>query len=232
VGEGEWESSAADWIRWARSEGHDAYWYYRDQFFDGVVPPPRRRTLEVGCGEGRVARDLVARGHHVVAVDTALTLVRAARDEDSVSHYADAGGAALPFADSSFDLAVAYNSLQVVDDMARTVDEIGRVLVRGGRLCAVIAHPVTDLGDFVDNGRLAVRGDYFERRRVDDVVTQGGMTVRLQGWTYDLEDYAIALEHAGLLIETIREPRPSNDTDRYDRWRTVPLFMFLRAVKR
>jgi SAM-dependent methyltransferase len=231
VGEGEWESSAGDWVTWARSPGHDAHWYYRDAFFDAIVPEPSGRTLEVGCGEGRVARDLVARGHRVIALDTAITLLRAARDEDPHSAYLDATGSMLPFASNSFDLVVAYNSLQVVDDMARTVAEIARVLARHGRLCAVIAHPVTDLGDFVADGRLAIRGDYFERRRVDDIVTQRGLSARLQGWTYSLEDYGIACERAGLLIETMREPLPSRATDRFDRWRVVPLFLFLRAFK-
>jgi SAM-dependent methyltransferase len=231
MGAGEWESSAADWIRWARTPGHDAYWYYRDEFFDDILPEPSGRTLEVGCGEGRVARDLAARGHRVVGVDTAITLVRAARDEDARSHFVDATGSAIPFVNNSFDLVVAYNSLQVVDDMATTVDEIGRVLVTGGRLCAVIAHPVTDLGRFLDDGTLAIRADYFECRRVDDVVTQRGLTARLQGWTYSLEDYAVAFEHAGLLIESVREPRPAAGADHLARWRTVPLFLFLRAVK-
>ena len=45
-GEGEWEPDADNWVRWARTPGHDAYWYYRDSFFDGVIPPAGRRTLE------------------------------------------------------------------------------------------------------------------------------------------------------------------------------------------
>src|SRR5689334_16517580 len=104
---GEWEPEAEDWVRWARTPGHDAYWYYRDGFFDSLLPSPGRRTLEVGCGEGRVARDLVARGHKVTAVDSSGTLVRYARDADESAHYAAADSAALPFADEQFDLVVA-----------------------------------------------------------------------------------------------------------------------------
>ena len=72
---GEWEPEAENWVRWARTPGHDAYWYYRDGFFDDFAPRPHGRTLEVGCGEGRVARDLAARGHRVTAIDTSHTLV-------------------------------------------------------------------------------------------------------------------------------------------------------------
>ena len=51
----------------------DVYWYYRDAFF-ALVPPAGRVTLEVGFGEGRVSRDLVARGHRVTGVDVSRTL--------------------------------------------------------------------------------------------------------------------------------------------------------------
>ena len=54
---------------------------YRDAFF-ALVPAPGAATLEVGCGEGRVARDLVARGHRVTGLDASPTLLRAAAEAD------------------------------------------------------------------------------------------------------------------------------------------------------
>ena len=233
-GEGEWEPDADNWVRWARTPGHDAYWYYRDSFFDGVIPPAGRRTLEIGCGEGRVARDLAARGHRVIGVDTAHTLLRHAQGVDVTGAYALANSAALPFPDRSFDVVVAYNSLQVVDDMAGTVGEAGRVLDRGGHLCVCVAHPVTDLGRFVGDeagAPFAMRQPYFETRRVDDTVHSGGLTMTFRGWTYSLEQYSVALEEAGFRIEAIREPRPTREALAYERWQDVPLFLLLRAVK-
>lgn len=227
---GEWDDEAEHWIRWARTPGFDAYWYYRDAFFDSVLPPPGDRTLEIGCGEGRVARDLVARGHRVTAVDTADRLVRAARDADPVSHYVVADGAGLPVASASVDLVVAYNALQVVADMSTTVAECGRVLVPGGHLCICVAHPVTDLGDWSEDGRLTVRSPYFEQARVDETVERDGICMTFRGWTHTLEEYASALEAAGLVIERIREPVPPADSP-HRRWTAVPLFMNVRARK-
>src|SRR5262249_7018014 len=134
-GEEDWEAEAENWVRWARTPGHDAYWYYRDSFFDLIVPAPGRRTLEIGCGEGRVARDLADRGHRVTAIDKSPTLLRYARQDDAPGAYVRAASRLLPFPDGCFDLAIAYNSLQalqVVDDMAATVFEAGRVLAPGG----------------------------------------------------------------------------------------------------
>jgi SAM-dependent methyltransferase len=236
-GAGEWEPEAENWVRWARTPRHDAYWYYRDAFFDLIVPGPSRRTLEIGCGEGRVARDLAARGHRVTAIDTALTLLRYARQDDPTGGYVRAESSALPFPDRCFDLAVAYNSLQSLlraDDMAATVCEAARVLDRGGCLCACVAHPATDLGRFTDDEvdeRFTMRPHYFETVRVEDTVHVDDLTMTFRGWTYSLEHYVLALERAGFHIEAMREPRPGEAAGRYERWRDMPLFLFFRAVK-
>jgi SAM-dependent methyltransferase len=230
----EWEPDANDWVRWARTPGHDAYWYFRDRFFNDVVPAPGRRTLEIGCGEGRVARDLIDRGHRVTAVDPSISLVRAALDLDQRGSFLVADGAQLPFAGQRFDLVIAYNVLQVVAELAGTVREVARVLKPGGRLCACVVHPFTDLGHFVDDtpdATFALRPNYFERIRVDDPVERDGLTMTFRGWSYPLEDYARAFEAAGLGIELLREPTPIG-TSSYERWRRAPLFLNLRAVKR
>jgi SAM-dependent methyltransferase len=232
-GTGEWDPDAEAWVRWARTPGHDHYWVYRDAFFE-LVPTPGARAVELGCGEGRVARDLAARGHRVVGLDSSSTLVRFAREADPLGSYVVADGAAVPCAAASFDLAVAYNSLQVVSDMPGTVREAGRLLRPGGHFCACVSHPVTDIGRFVeyeDDQVFVLRQPYFESQRVDDVVEMDGLPMRFRGWTYTLEDYFDALESAGLVVEGVREPRPGGASERFQKWRRVPLFLFLRAHK-
>lgn len=231
---GEWDAETENRVRWARTAEFDAYWYYRDSFFDAILPPPSGLTLEVGCGEGRVARDLVQRGHRVIALDSATGLVRYARDADHETRYLAAGGAQLPIRAGSFTIVVAYNSLQVVDDMPATVSECARVLKDGGYFCFCVAHPVTDLGPWIDtpDGRvLTVRQDYFRSRRVEEAVQVEGLPMTFRGWTYSLEDYSIALEEAGFAIEAIREPLPAPG-GRFRRWTEWPQFMNVRAVKR
>jgi SAM-dependent methyltransferase len=231
---GEWDLEAENWLRWARTPGFDAYWYYRDAFFDQLLPSRPARTLEVGCGEGRVARDLRDRGHHVVALDSAEQLVAHARAADPASVYLVAGGAAVPLRDGCVDLVVAYNSFQVVDDMDAAVGECGRVLRHGGHLCFCIAHPVTDMGRWLeddDTPEFIVRSPYFERSRVEDSVERDGFRMTFRGWTYTIEEYSLALEKAGFVVDMIREPVPERESP-YERWRSVPLFMNVRAVKR
>src|SRR5215831_18745532 len=131
----EWERHAVEWIAWARKPGHDTYWlFHRDAFLE-LVPQPNGRTLDLGCGEGRVTRDLAALGHDVVGVDSSPTLVAAAREADHEMELHLADAAALPFADASFGLVVAFMSLHDIDDLFGAVGETARVLVPGGRLC-------------------------------------------------------------------------------------------------
>jgi SAM-dependent methyltransferase len=231
---GEWDQETENWLTWARTPGFDVYWYYRDAFFDSVLPTRGARTLEVGCGEGRVARDLIERGHRVTALDSAGGLVRHAREADPASVYVVAQAERLPVRSSSFDLVVAYNTLQVVADMAATVRDCARVLRIGGHLCLCVAHPMTDMGRWVDDTdppTFIVRSRYFERTRVEDTVERNGLCMTFRGWTYTLEDYAVALHDAGFAIEVVREPIATAASGG-ERWSQLPLFMNVRAVKR
>ncbi len=236
-----WEEEARNWVKWARTPDHDVFWYYARSFFDEIVPPAHGLTLEIGCGEGRVARQLASRAHNVVALDSSPTLVRFAREADAQSAYLFADATKLPFADATFQTVVAYNSLQtmaMVLDMARAIREASRVLKPSGHFCLCVAHPMTDVGRVKAPsaaGELIISG-YFERQHVNETVTKDDMEMTFHGWTYTLEDYGRALQEAGFLIERVREPVPSAEQAKkspsLQRWRRVPLFLSVRAVKR
>ena len=101
-----WDAEAEDWVAWARDRG-DSYWRFHAQRFFELLPPPRP-TLDIGCGEGRLPRDLHARGYPVVAVDSSDTLIAHARAADPQGDYRVANATALPFADESVALATAF----------------------------------------------------------------------------------------------------------------------------
>jgi SAM-dependent methyltransferase len=203
-----------------------------------MLPAPGRRTLEVGCGEGRVARDLAGHGHSVVALDASPTLVASAAAADPAGRYLVADAAVLPFPDESFDLVVAYNSLMDVDDLPAAVAEAARVLRPGRPLCVSVTHPTADAGRFAStepDAPFVIAGSYLGRHRVDELFERDGLQMHFTGWRHPLEDYVRALEAAGLLIDRVREPaapasavgtRPSDE-----RWRRLPMFLHLRAVK-
>jgi ubiquinone/menaquinone biosynthesis C-methylase UbiE len=230
----EWEQEAENWLRWARAPGHDAYWLYRDAFFDSIVPPPGHRTLELGCGEGRVTRDLLDRGHRVTAVDLSPTLLAHAHAADPRADYIVADAARLPFATATFDVVVSYNSLMDIADMAGAVREAARVLVACGRFCICVTHPMSDAGTFASGAADApftIAGKYFGRRRFEGTFERNGLTMTFRGWCRSLEDYAKTLEDARLVVETLREPVPAGAPPHYERWQRIPMFLHLRVMK-
>jgi hypothetical protein len=61
-----WARNADDWIAWARTPDHDAFWAYRAQLLD-FIGTGKGNALEVGCGEGRVSRAIKECGYRVTA---------------------------------------------------------------------------------------------------------------------------------------------------------------------
>jgi ubiquinone/menaquinone biosynthesis C-methylase UbiE len=225
-----WERNAADWLQWARTPDHDSYWrFHRRRFFE-LVPPPGRRTLDVGCGEGRVSRDLQAAGHRTVGVDASPTMIDAAREADPAGEYVVADAASLPFADAYADLVVAFMSLQDVDDMAAAVREAARILEPGGGLVLAVVHPINS-GHQLDRehpeGRLVMTHDYFERRIYRDQLERDGLRMTFESRHWTLGDYFDALLRAGFRIEALREIGQEG----HPKWSRYPLFLHIRATK-
>lgn len=216
---------------------HDSYWrFHRDQFLE-VVPSPGRLTLDLGCGEGRLSRDLKGLGHTVVAVDASETMVANARatDQSIEIHLADA--ARLPLDDGAADLAIAFMSLQDMDDMPAALTEAARVVEPGGRLCLAIVHPLNSARTFAGEGAdspFVISSSYLEPFRYADELERNGLTVTLTSEHRPLEAYFRALTAAGFLVEELREPAVPEQAigrPRQRRWQRVPLFLHVRAVR-
>jgi SAM-dependent methyltransferase len=228
-----WSKVADQWIAWARSPNHDAFWAYR-KALAAFVGPGGGEALEVGCGEGRVSRELKTLGYRVVASDTAAEMVTAAADADSAHHYVAADATSLPFNDECFDLVVAYNVLMDVVDVPAVLKELARVLRPDGRLIISIVHPFADRGAFAGpqpDAPFILKENYFGRKRFEGVEERDGLQMEFAGWSQPLDSYAQGLEGAGLMISSLREPLPEQGDEwrRFERWRRVPLFLWLTA---
>jgi SAM-dependent methyltransferase len=234
-----WEAEAGKWAEFARTPGHDSS---HDNInlpaLRDLLPEPGKRTLDLGCGEGRLSRFMRSLGHRVAGADASPTMVRLAASHPDHEPAVVADAAALPFGDAVFDLVVAYMCLHDMDQMPQAVAEAARVLERGGRLCASIPHPVNSAGVF--QGRdgdapFLIEGSYLDAAPADWVAERGGIQLTFYSEHRPIEAYSRALEGAGLLTEAIRETRApdavvaGNPGQR--RWQRIPLFLHVRAVK-
>ncbi len=96
---------------------------------------PGERVLDVGCGEGSFAAELVRAGARVAAIDVAAEALRRARTrEPTLDTRLLEGDDAWPLQDASFDVVWAGEVIEHVADTAAWLSEARRVLRSGGTL--------------------------------------------------------------------------------------------------
>jgi ubiquinone/menaquinone biosynthesis C-methylase UbiE len=95
-----------------------------EEFVIGYLPHRGSRILEVGCGSGELARDLVMRGHEVTAIDPQAPtgpIFRAVSLEEFEG-------------EGPFDAVVANRSLHHIEDLSAALEKIRQLLSPSGRL--------------------------------------------------------------------------------------------------
>jgi SAM-dependent methyltransferase len=138
---------------YTKQEGPDA----RAVAVMAVAEISPRRVLEVGGGQGEIAEWIVREtGAELEFVDLSPRMVELAHARGLDAQVGDVQD--LPFADASFDCAVAAWMLYHVPDIDRAVTELARVLSPGGRLVAV-----TNGGDHLRELRALARHGWWER---------------------------------------------------------------------
>jgi SAM-dependent methyltransferase len=228
-----WEAEAADWIRWAREPQMDhTFWRMNLPALLSLTPEPGRLTVDLGCGEGRVARELRSRAHNVIGIEGSASLAAAARAADPDFEVIHGDAAAIPLGTGAADLVIASMSLLNLDDMEGAVREVARVLQPGGRFVFSTVHPSNSAKPLGDHPEA---GSYFATYRYAEQREREGLKMTFHDTHRPLSAYTGALEHAGLNVEALREPAPDDDyvaeVPSMARWQREPIFLLVRAVK-
>jgi SAM-dependent methyltransferase len=142
-----------------------------------------RRALDVGCGDGRLTRELEAQ--ELTAGDVSdIALERAAKRLPAARLVPLVPDAPLPFEESAFDLVLCAETLEHMRDAQGLLSEMRRVLSPGGRLAVTTpAHGrATGLRVLVQGfGRvfppLSPHLHAFSRRSLADLLDQLGFEV-------------------------------------------------------
>lgn len=137
----DWEQLAAWWVE-TFTEGAD------DEYERQIIPLVLAElvgagsVLDLGCGEGQIARRLASAGSRVVGMDPTRALLEEARGRAAGPTYVQASGSAIPVSSEPFDAVLVSLVLEHTPSLASTVSEIARVLRPGGRLVLVLNHPL------------------------------------------------------------------------------------------
>jgi SAM-dependent methyltransferase len=229
-------------------ERHARWWQH--EFTDGVDPEyeeqvlplvGRRlegatRVLDVGCGEGQVARRVARSGAEVVGIDPAWSQVRTARERGAGPRFARARAEALPFRTDGFDAVLVCAALEHVDDFEIALAEVARVLEPGGRFVLVLCHPLLQApgSGWIDDRILGEQywriGTYL---RDDRRFAEAAPGVELLFNHRPLSRYVHAMGAVGLLIDDMEEPAPPPGlvpgTTEYADVSTIPRVMVVQA---
>jgi SAM-dependent methyltransferase len=107
--------------------------------------PGRGRALDVGCGAGQMALELVRRGYDVSAVDIAPGMVEATRatlaEAGATADVREADMRHLPYEDGTFSWVTALGAIEYLTDPGEPVREFARVLAPGGHVAVTAPNP-------------------------------------------------------------------------------------------
>jgi SAM-dependent methyltransferase len=234
----EWEEHAA-WWQQGFTNGADP------EYTEQILPLAAEHlagaadVLDVGCGEGQVARLAAAGGaRRVVGVDPTHAQLTVARERGGGPAYGRADAAALPFGSGSFDAVVACLVFEHIDTVDEALSEVGRVLRSGGRFLFFLNHPLlqTPGSGWIDDRILDEQywrvGPYLvEDRSLEEVEKD----VHIPFVHRPLSRYVNAMVAAGLFVDRMVEPAPPpgflERADEYKDAATIPRLLFMRAVK-
>jgi ubiquinone/menaquinone biosynthesis C-methylase UbiE len=110
------------------------------QFADLAGVDPGQRVLDVGCGPGALTSELVERvgASNVAAVDPSEPFVAAARERHPGVDVQQAPAETLPFADGTFDAALAQLVVHFMADPIQGLAEMARVTRADGVVAACV----------------------------------------------------------------------------------------------
>ncbi|WP_412067507.1 class I SAM-dependent methyltransferase [Rubrivirga sp. IMCC43871] len=209
-----WTANAAGWARAVRDGAIPSRRAGTDEAVMQAVLrglPPRGHALDMGCGEGWLARALTAAGATVHGVDGSAPLIDLARErggsfdvlgyDEAVSAPSRLGG--------PFDVAV-FNFALLTDNDAPVVRAAASRLADGGRVVIQTVHP------------LAAGPPYRDGWREESFTSLDGDFEPMPWYFRTLASWVGVLADAGLRLGAVDEPT-APDTE-------APLSLVLTAV--
>jgi SAM-dependent methyltransferase len=208
----DWEAHAGWWIEHFTA-GADP------EYVEQILPlaaaelAGARHVLDVGCGEGQVARLAAGGGALVTGIDAARNQLIVAIERAGGPRYLQASATALPVADAAVDAVVACLVFEHIEALDRAMAEVARVLAPGGRFCLFLNHPILqapgsgwiDDHTVVPPERYWRLGPYLVESVTDELVERD---VRIRFVHRPLARYVNAAAGHGMFVERMLEPAP------------------------
>ena len=237
---GLWEKHA-DWWQDGFTGGADAE--YEEQIIPLALDllAGRDRLLDIGTGEGQIARRLLAADADcVIGVDPTASQVLEAVKRGGGPSYGRADADALPFVSASFDGALACLVYEHIEAMEAALHETARILRPGGRFVLMLNHPLlqTPGSGWIDDQWLDPPERYW---RIGPYLQEATTVEEVQKDVYipfvhrPLSRYLNAMIDAGFYVRRMLEPSPPEGflsrAEAYREAAAIPRLLVLVADK-
>ena len=198
-----------------------------------------QRILDLGCGDATFGREALTRGcQSYLGVEGSRKMVNHAQQvldgtADKVVH---ATLENWEYPAQAFELVISRLVLHYIKDVDSVLRQVYRTLTNKGRFVFSIEHPVITSCDrgWPGNGPRQdwLVDNYFETgERITSWM--GGQVIK---YHRTIENYFIGLQHAGFVVQSLREAEPqrehfNGDDETYERRKRIPLFLIVAAQK-
>lgn len=215
-----WVDNAEAWTTAVRSGAIPSRRAGTDQaIVDAIAMCPPGPLVDIGCGEGWLARAIAAQGREVLGVDASLPLVQAARQSAMPTGLRYEQASYLELAQRAHALggpfSVAVCNFALLDDqLTEALTSIRSVLAPRGVLLVQTVHPLTACG----------RGAYRNEWREETFDAFGGRFPSTMPWYFrTVASWIDDVQRAGFVLESLAEPMATDGV--------MPLSLLIRAQR-
>lgn len=243
----------AGWYNRLLEEGGNTYQeqLIKPNLIRVLSPKPGEEILDVACGQGFFAHEIVKAGSKVVGIDVAGELVKLAKEQSgkNETYLVLSAEKMESLSNGRFSAAVCVLALQNIKNLQAAVSEIARVLKPDGRCVLVLNHPAFRIPtasswayDKETNTQYRNIYKYLSEISQEVDMTQGVIGPKNKTYTISfhrpLQVYFKAFAKAGLCVTRLEEWVSHKISDKGPRKQAedlarkeIPLFMCLELKK-
>ena len=179
-----------------------------------------KRVVDIGCGPGIYAAELLKRGAVVYGIDQADSMIKIAKEYAKGADFRVGSVYSMPYRKGFFDEAFASYVVHYFTDLGRALREIRRVLKRGGIFVFSTTNPLKEVTHHIPGRPYYMRRfyNYFQEGEQGGVWFKGTrreVTMRFVHRT--LETYIKTAIGSGFEIVDYVDAKPVQEMKRIDR---------------